>query len=57
MKFINFIILSLVPIRYTESNGQEVLREFAEYRPIKVQATKIITKYNPCIHYKKVISE
>ena len=31
MKFRNFIILSLAPIRYTESNGKEVLREFAEY--------------------------
>jgi hypothetical protein len=30
-KFRIFIILYFVPIRYTESNGQEVLREFAEF--------------------------
>jgi hypothetical protein len=53
MKLRNVIILSLVPITYTESNGQEVLNEFAECWPIKVKATKIITKYNACIHYKK----
>jgi len=30
IKFRNLIILSLVPRRYNDSNGQEVICEFAE---------------------------
>jgi hypothetical protein len=37
-KFINSTILSLVPRRYTESNGQKVLASLSS-----VPATKIIT--------------